>query len=208
MQANQTSVLWTVIVASVVILATGFWMNSVQNAAREQFQTDVNAKLIGFSNQLTTGLTALNNIPTTIDIDPSLCANIDGCGGWWDVPSALRDDVVNRVVDELTENDNRDLYREIRDLVDVDDESDIISTSTHRIGEVRQNENPDYNASEDRLITADFILKVKYYEDGSSDEKTKYFRVQSTLSELEDGLTQGEVSYDSVEVVNKDFQLP
>lgn len=213
MNVSQTPVIWAVVIATLIVLLAGFFMvNSVSNKL-ELANNDVTNKLGNLNSKVDKAASdiqkATSSIPTTTKVDPSLCNNVDGCGGWWDVTGTDKTDVVDRVVDELTEDDNRDLYKYIKNLVDIDDNDDITSVSLHKTGEVRTNEDPDFGDSDSRMTTTDFVLKVVYFEDGSStEEKTKYFRIQSVVDDLEDGLSSSDVSITSAVKVDKDYSLP
>lgn len=218
-QLNQTAVILTVIVVGIVLALVGlFGINNAVDSINENSAS----LLSGLDNSdvaasLATLAAAVNSIPSPI-IDPSLCSNINGCGGQWDVDED-RNSAVQRVIDELTEDENRDLYKEIRNLVDIEDNEDFDVDNLfdldeeyiviHKTGEVRTNENPDFDYSETTVITIDFIIEVRYFEDGDIlDLKTDYFRVQATIDDLEDGIGFSEVEIDSVNEVSRRFVLP
>lgn len=216
MQANQTGVIWTTIIAGLILLIAMFaFTSSIKNANQvyiddefDQFRlenTERNANLDALILQVTEIITGFE----APEIDPSLCDNIDGCGGYWDVPDNWRLDFAVQATNELTEHDNRDLYRAIRDLVDVDDEDDILNVNIHRVGDVEVTEDPNRGLTDSITATSDFILKVRYHEDGDNDDtKTKYFRVQASYEDLEDGILRSDVEITSVELVDRDFVLP
>jgi len=214
--ANSQSVIWSVIIVG-VLLAIGmfFSVNSINNNSVNvgvDVERQIDQRFDTSFAELKQLTDSFNEGNQSIEVSgleglSDLCRNTDGCGGWWDAED--RDKVAKRVTDELTESDNKDLYREIRKLVDVDEKEDIISVDVHRLGEIRTNEDPSHGLSNSRIITIDYVLEVEFYEDGSNTEtKTKYFRFQATLDDLEDGLTDADVEITSVELVSKRFALP
>jgi len=215
-QANQSAVVWSVAIGVLVLLIAMFAItnsakNSVNSAVGE-LGTSIDSSLSGAVSELRSTAAGLDDIqlPTfdTGQLD-EICSETDGCGGKWDVPSAFRAALAARVVDELEESDSRDLFREIKNLVDVDDKEDITDVFVDSIGEVRTNQDPNRGFTETREVTVDMIVEVEYFEDGDNDDtKTKHFRVKATIDELEDGIGDSEVTINSVEKVSSRFVLP
>ena len=214
MQANQNSVIWTVLIAAVVLLGAGFIWNgsNTSNADLDALETRISSQIASLEMQ---GTQAGDS---TVTIDTSqfdakfddLCNKTDGCGGWWDSESAVRRNASERVLEELTESDNRDLYREIRDLVDVDEKEDIVSVSIWKTGDVRQNIDTNRDLDEDSVVTVDIVLKVVYHPDGDNDdERTKYFRIQASLDDMDDGFDGADVVLTAeTEKVSRHYTLP
>lgn len=149
------------------------------------------------------------NIPETDSskVD-QLCEFTDGCDGLWDVSNALRNQVSNHVESELTDSNNRVLYREIKDLVDVEDRTDIDSVSVTQVGDVKINHNPSRGLNDQSEITADYVYKVTFYEGGSNTDKlTKYFKISVLVSDLGDGVSDSDVDVTSTELVNSRYVL-
>ena len=64
------------------------------------------------------------NLDVQVEVNPDICNNVDGCNDIWDVE--YREAVVLRVFTELTENDNKDLFRLMeQNGIDIDDADDI-----------------------------------------------------------------------------------
>lgn len=212
MQANQSGVMWTVIIAAVVLLIAGFaWNNSNVSGA------DFDALETRLSNQIAANQgTDAGDQTVTVDTSQfdakfdEQCSNTDGCGGWWDSESKVRDAASYEVLSELTESDNRDLFREIEDLVDIDEKEDIVSYEIHKTGDVRQNIDTNRDLDEDSIVTVDMVIEVEFHEDGDNDDtKTKYFRIQASLDDLDDGFDGSDVELTAeTELVSKHFTLP
>ena len=215
-QASQNNVLWTVVFATLVLLVAGFIgvgsintnSNDAASDVARQIDNKIDTKLDTALSQLQQTASALQNIDTTISVDPSLCNNIDGCGDVWDVDN--RETVAERVLEELTEDNEKDLFRLMeRAGIDIDDATDIDSnlTDVFKEGEILTNQDPRFKLDEDTVTTADIVIEVTY-KDNDGHVKTDYFRVQSTLDELEDGYDSGDVSIDDFNEVRKRFVLP
>lgn len=218
--ASQKSTIWTVLIVGIVLLLGMFMVgNSIKGSLDDQSQeiqdnlaqsqretaaginnaqTVLDQRLDTAISDLTSAATRLENIqvetPEFPDFD-SLCENVDGCNGYR-LSSDYRDDAVTRVVNELTENNNRDLYRQIEDLWDIDENEDITHVSLHAIGRVRSNEeiDSDFDLSDSTTIYVELVLKVKFHEDGESDTTTKYVRFVATIDDLEDGILESDGS--------------
>lgn len=198
MQANQTPVILTVVIAAVILLVAGFVAVGSIQSSNEASASAVNAKL-------DTAVASVSNLkvpvapaPTQAPLDPSLCDNIDGCGGMWDVPNQYRDDLADAVLDELTENNNRDLFDAIEDQVNVDDRDDIFDSDIYKTGDMRVNTDPEHLET-DSKVTVEFMIEVSFYEDGSnSDTQTKYFIVTAELEDFDDGFNGADVTVKSV----------
>jgi len=211
MQANQTPVIWTVVIVGIVLLAGMFYINS-----GEVSQTDLN----DFETRLATQVSAIPT-PTAqgpVIVDTSafdnafsdLCTNSDGCGDEWRVKSQYRDDFIDRVREDLEEDDNRDLFRAVEDyLNDLDDNEDIDEVELHRIGKIRASEELDssFDFSDTMTMTGEFVLEVHYTEDGDGDSNREYFLVTATLDDLEDGIEDSEVRDVNVIEWDNDWSL-
>lgn len=221
-QSNK-GVYWLVGIVGVVLLLGMFVMSSSLSSdiettnkkittLEQSIPATVDAKLAPLRTDLTSAVNELRDTAASIDtsVDTSaidskldaLCEETDGCDGWYDV---RRTSVyTNRVLVELQDDANRDLFRAIEDLVEVDEKSDIRYSSIHRVGDVRATTERS-SFGEDDLVTVDMVIEVNFYVDGTSDTQTKYFRVNATLSELQDGVGSSEVAIDSVEKVKSTF---
>jgi len=218
MQANQNSVVLTVVLCAVALLIAGIL---IAGNLKNSMVVDVPEVIVPTAAEIA----ALVNVPAAppaappaADVDneklDKVCELTDGCDGWWDVDDSFLESKAFEVVfDELTEDNNKDLYNAIKGVVQIDDNDDVDDVDVYREGDVKVNQKRwevMSDADDDTVLSVDMVLKVKFYEDGSSTLKTKYFRVQATLSDLKDsGITGNpDVEITSVSKVDKDFVLP
>ncbi len=220
-QATQSTVLWSIGILAVVMILTAFFVTSSINTnandaaadVAKQLDNKIDTKFDSYLSEFKETTSALQNLED-VEVDPSLCNNIDGCNGLWDVKDThnedgdSRDNVVNRVLEELNENNKKDLFRLMeRNGIDIDDNEDTEFASSYKEGEILTNQDPRFGFDEDRITTADIVIEVKY-TDGDGHDRTDYFRVQATLDELENGYEDGDVSIDDFNEVRKRFVLP
>ena len=233
-QATQSGVILSIVIAFVVLFIGGIMMysnikgdlNAASTSANDRINAQFNAintKVDSATGKIDAAVTELQStaasIPTTVtintdDLDNSgICNNINGCGGRWDVDSeddiGSPNDYTNRVINELTESTFRDLYKEIRGQINVDDNSDIQDAWTTQTGDVKTNQDPDRGFTETRTVTVNMVIAVEFYEDGDNDDtKTKYFKVTALVDELENGVWDSDVEYMSVSKVSSNYVLP
>ena len=113
----------------------------------------------------------------------------------------------------MTEDNNRELFKQVNDIWDIDDNDDIDYEGIHKKGEVTVNQkrwNVITDATDDTIVTVDMVIEFKYAINYDDDSNSKYVRVQATLSDFRDsGITGNpDVTILSVDKVNKDFVLP
>jgi len=112
------------------------------------------------------------------------------------------------VLTELTEDGMKDLFRNMDSIgVDLDDDVDINWANVWRIGELTTDRDPRFGLDDERTITFDLVVRVNYLDD-SGDTQTDYYRVQGTIDEMENGLTNSDVHINSFNEVSKRFALP
>ncbi len=192
----------------VVLLVAGMFVVANINGNIADTRTQLDNKI---DNKFDTSLkdiqdvaSALKDVDTTVEVNPGICDNIDGCNGWR-ISSSYRNEALDRVNEELQEDENRDLFRNIQNFFsDLDDNEDITKVTLHKIGKVRANEelDLDFDLSDTLEITVEYVLKVKYNEDGSGDSNTEYVKVTAVVTDLEDGISEGEVR--NIDVVEWD----
>lgn len=218
-QESNKNVMWTIGIGVVLalILLGGFMV--VNSNVK-----DATAKADTLDTKLNTAITSVNTaiagiqVPEAPAVDTdaidALCEATDGCNGWWDVDdNFLQNAAFNVVFNELTEDNNKDLYKAIKDDVKIDDNQDINNVDIYRKGDVKVNQKRwevIIDATDDTVVSVDMVLEVEFYEDGSDTLKTKYFRVQATLSDIKDsGITGNpDVNIISIDKVSRDFVLP
>lgn len=215
-QKNK-GVVWAIAVLAILYLLVSFYHTASLSGKLDDISAD-NAGLRSDLHLIVTDLqTAANALASsTITVNTSqfdakfneLCDEIDGCGSSWDVPSRFRSDAEDAVVDELTENDNRDLYRLIRGLVEIDDKEDIEDVTVHQLGDVTTNEDPARGWTESRTVDVDLILEVEFYEDGDNDDtKTKYFKIHVFIDDLDNGYDDGDFDFGDAGLVSSRYVL-
>lgn len=209
--ASSAPTMWTTGIVGLVLLIGMFMLaNSIntnidRTAADLQSQVDADLDAaVGSIQGIATGLQAVEAPAETSGI----CNNVNGCGGWWDVNKRDRQAVADRVLEELREDDNKDLFRQMeKEGIDIDDDDDILDSWVEQKGEILTDQDPRFGFDEDQTTTADIMIGVTYLDDDGHEE-TDYFRVQATLDELENGYEDGDVNIDEFDEVRKRFVLP
>ena len=199
MQATQTPIMWTVIVAAIVLAVLGFFaVGSINNqslAVGADIDDKIDTKFDTAFSELQQTATALQNLDTSVSVDAGICNNIDGCNGWR-LKLSDKLNAIDRVTEELTDNDNRDLFKLLGPLFsDLDDGDDITSVDFDKSGRIRSNEELDSNfdLSDTLEIYGEFVLEVEYDEDGSGDSNREFVKITFVLNDLEDGIDNGEI---------------
>ena len=208
--ASSSPVIWSVVIVGLILLIAGFIMvgsvnknvDDAASALKSQVDADLDAAVGSIQ-----GIASSLEVPT-VSGTSDICNNVDGCNGLWDVKSRLRAPLADRVLEELTEDGQKDLFRLMeREGINIDDDVDIDSAWVHEKGEMLTDQDPRFGVDETKTATVDILIAVEYTDD-DGDRETDYFRVQATVDELENGMSSADVNIDSFEEVRKRFVLP
>lgn len=213
-QASQTPVIWTVVIATIILLVAGiFAYNAIPTA--EEVANSIDIPTSAEVEAMITNAINKIEIPETSTIDTEkidrVCELTEGCDGQWDLNNFMRQLAVGVVIDELTERDNKKLFNGIENIVDVEEREDINNVLLHdNNGEMTVNqEDYDslYDANDDTIVTVEFVIEVEYFDDDDNEDRTKYFKVTATISDVEDGIAEGDVVINSIERVSEHFEF-
>ena len=194
MQANQTGVMWTVIIASLVLLVAGAFAVSSLNNSMALVADGLNDISVPSAAEIV----SLIVIPTiNTDAIDNVCEATDGCNDWR-IDRRYINDAVNQVRDDLEDNNNKGLFRLIKSMYGINEKGDIELLhfgNLEAIGKVRSSEelDSDFDFSDTMEISVEYVVKVEYHEDGQQDLTTDYVKITATLYELEDGIGYSEV---------------
>ncbi len=217
MQANQNNVIWAVVIAAVVLLVVSLFIAGSINS---------NLKLVGekldgididetaLANAIVAGIVIPEAPSSDTEKVDRICELTEGCDGQWDLNNFMRGLFENVVLEELTERYNKALFNEIKDLVDVEEREDIDTVSVkyqtlNRNPMTVNQEDYDslYDANDDTVVTGEFVIEVEYFDDDDNEDRTRWFKVTATVSDVEDGIAEGDVVINSVEKVSKHFEF-
>ncbi len=211
---------WTTLVGVVVMLLGGFLYlpGAIGNAVGvvvDEKVSEIDIPEIPAAQEIDVDALAEDILAglNTEKID-RVCDLTEGCDGQWDVNNFMRNLAVDVVMDELIERDNKILFNGIKDLVDINEREDIYNPVTvqnhfgrNPITVNQEDYDSLYDANDDTVVTAEFVIKVDYFDDEDNENRTRWFKVTATISDVEDGIAKGDVVINSVERVSEHFEF-
>lgn len=152
------------------------------------------------------------NIPN-LDLEKldKLCDLTEGCDGQWDVNNFMRGMFLDNVLEELEDRNYKALFDGMKNLVDIEEREDINSISLHDDnGEITVNQGDYdalYDANDDTIVKGEFVIEVDYFDDEDNVDRTRWFKVTATISDVEDSINFGDVVIDSVKRVSEHYEF-
>jgi len=195
MQASQTPVIWTVIICSIILLVSVFYMAGSIESAIEEVEVPsanevANAVLVGVDVPTATEIADLIEVPETYPSEYS-------------VDKSKEAEAERLVLAEVESNDFREAVFEALENfgVDIDDEDDI---TRFKVIDV------DSEMDGDEDVEVEVDVKVYYFLDGDEDETERALlnTITFEVSELDedDSFEDAEVAEDYVVTVDKVYE--